>query len=78
MKEVKPQHNTLDNDPDDRTMSKYDDLHPMAVTFATTVDVDVAVAAAAAAATAGALFRRVGLCRYHHHHHRGRLSSDRF
>lgn len=73
MKEVKPQHNTLDNDPDDRTMSKDDDLHPMAVTFATTVD----VAVAAAAAAAGAVFCRLGFCR-HHHHHRGRLSSDRF
>ena len=76
MKEVKRQHNTIDNDLGVCTVSKYDDLHPMAVTFATTVDVDVAVAAAAAA-TAGAVFCRVGLCRYHHHH-RGRLSSDRF
>ena len=71
-KEVKPQHNTLDNDLGVCTMSKDDELHPMVVTFATTVDVAVAAAAAA-----GALFRRVGLCRYHHHHHCDRLSSDR-
>ena len=71
MKEVKRQHNTIDNDLGVCTVSKDDDLHPMVVTFAITVDVDVAVAA-------GALFRRVGLCHHHHHHHRGRLSSDRF